>query len=165
MQVLQGVREAFLGTAGYADWLMLVLPVLAGAGALWLLVAVASRVARRDWIQATLMLVSYPMFAVWLRATEAAGALALSLTVQPARWDGLMAKLLLGLAAASFLSVRLRRRDMKLLLPLAVGVCSAGYLVHQIWGSPGMFRHFVLPAVLLGVVVSPAAIPARPNRG
>ena len=110
----------------------------------WLIASTAVRVARRDWILLSLMLLPLPVIAIWvLTVTHSAGFLVnalQSLETRFNKWDSAMAYFFAGLGVTTALFVRIRQRAWKVIAVIAVGIFGSALAFRSFWGNLGLFR-------------------------
>jgi hypothetical protein len=131
-------------------WHLAVLIVIY-AFSLWLIAAATMAVARTDWILVSLMLLPLPMLAIWLISVSQSGQIldALhSLEGRFSRWDGAMAGIFLLLGVTTVLFIRVRRRAVKVVSVLAVGIVGGAVAVSSMWGE---FAVLKVVAVAVGL--------------
>ena len=120
---------------------------------IWLIASTAVRVARRDWILLSLMLVPLPVIAIWvLTVTQSAGILVHALRSIEARfsqWDSAMACFFAVLGVTTALFVRIRQRAWKVIAVIAMGIVGSALALRSFWGSLGVFRLLAVTVFLL----------------
>jgi hypothetical protein len=123
------------------------------------------RAARRDWVNAALLLLPLPMFGAWLLAVERFGGLgAAGPSVAAAlRWDPSMARLCLLLAGASALSIRSRSRPLKAAAILAAGIGGGAMIVRVTSADAGLAGLVVASLVSAALLAAPALLAGRPR--
>ena len=144
--VASTVAYFFNGRGTPASFWHLAALALLFAFTLWLIASMAVVVARRDLILLSLMLLPIPVLVLWIMTeTQFAGFLPkalISLESGFSRWDGAMAVffLLLGIASAAF--VRVRVRAIKVTAVILVGIIGSAIVARSLWGSIG-FVHLL----------------------
>jgi hypothetical protein len=131
--------------------------------ALWLVATSALRVARRDWIFLSLLLLPLPVLGIWTFTVDQTGQFFLTLVGGQghfAKWDSSMAYFSVILGITSVVFIRLRRRLFKAGTILVIGIVGGAIAVRS-------FREdltlVALAAVCLGlflVLISPLLIRA-----
>jgi hypothetical protein len=110
----------------------------------WLIASTAVRVARRDWILLSLMLLPRPVIAIWvLTVTQSAGFLVdalRSIETRFSQWDSAMAYFFAGLGVTTALFIRIRQRAWKVIAVIAVGIVASALALRSFWGDLGLFR-------------------------
>lgn len=91
------------------------------------------RVANRDWILASVMLVPLPVLGPWLYNLAATGGLFQRVSSVIFSWDGDMAMIMIALAATTAVFVRLGRRGIKAVALIVLGLTSGAFVVHTLW--------------------------------
>jgi hypothetical protein len=150
--VAQTVSYLFSGRGTPAPlWVLSGLAVLY-AFTIWLIASTAVRVARRDWILLTLMLLPLPVIGIWvLTVTQTAGILVDALRSIEARfsqWDSAMAYFFALLGVTTALFVRIRQRAWKMIAVIAVGIVGSALALRSFWGVLGLFRLIVIMVCL-----------------
>jgi hypothetical protein len=135
---------------------------------LWLLVSAVIRVARRDWIFVSLMLLPLPVLAIWLISVTQTGIVlpdALrGLGDRFSRWDSAMASFCATLGVTCVLFIRVRQRALKALSVISVGMVGSAAVVRSIWADPGLFSLVVVSFCLLLFLTSPFLVHAFVGR-
>jgi hypothetical protein len=120
---------------------------------LWLIASTAVSVARRDWILLSLMLLPLPVLGVWLiMVTQSPGFLLDTLrgiTEPSIRWDGAMAGFFFTLGVTTALFVRMRRRALKGVVVIAVGILGSASAARSFWSGLGAVQLAALALCLL----------------
>jgi len=132
---------------------------------LWIIIRTAVRVIRRDWILASFMLVTLPIFSSWLLNVEQAGGLFRESSAVVYRWDAPMALALalLGITSAAF--IRLRQRRLKVGALLSVGSLSLAMVGYNLWGGLGLLGFFSLSIFMLVFLLIPALVESKIGHG
>ncbi len=165
-----------MSAVGYGAWwvvtkrsLPLSLPIYLASFAyiafsLWAVIRIVSKVARRDWVMASLSILPMPFLAYWFfyfysrkEVLQSAG--------QPVReLDSSVAIVFLILAAATAIFFRIGRR----LVRVAILVITAPSMVVLAWlsyqGGPGHMAIFAFAAISLAVLLSPALFDLTSSR-
>jgi hypothetical protein len=129
-----------------------------------IIISTTVRVVRRDWILASLMLVPLPILGIWLFNVEQAGGLFHGGAMLH-QWDGAMASVLIVLAAASAIFIRLRQRVLKAGALIIIGMLAGAIAVNNIWGNLSFLGLLVVSLLLLLFLLSPALLEARIGHG
>jgi hypothetical protein len=128
----------------------------------WLIASTAVTAARRDWILLSLMLLPLPVMGFWLvTVSQSVGVLANALQSLEARfsaWDGAMADFFLVLAVTTALFVRVRRRHVKVLAVVAVGVIASGVAARRLLVTIAPMQFIVVLACLAAFITVPLLI-------
>ncbi|MBI4285983.1 MAG: hypothetical protein HY670_08845 [Chloroflexi bacterium] len=156
----------FLGRSeAFPDIRMFLLMIALFSLGLWTIVRTTMRVVRRDWVLASLMLVPLPILGSWLFNIEQMGGLLRSAGNAIYQWDTAMSLVLFMLAGASAVFIRLRRRTLKIIALITLGVI-AGTMAGQIlWGNPGFLGLLAAAFLMLLFLVGPALLEARIGHG
>lgn len=130
----------------------------------WLLVSAVLRVARRDWIFVSLMLLPLPVLAVWLVSVTQGGGHILDalrgLEARFSRWDTAMAYFCATLGVTSMLFIRIRQRAVKVLAIISVGIVGSASVVRGIWGAQDLLSLIGVSLCLFLFLTSPILIHA-----
>jgi hypothetical protein len=157
----QAGRSAF---SDYVDspGLLLVLTIICiFVSLLWTLAIMTIRVAKRDWILASVMLVCLPIVGCWLfNIVETGGIGALGAT-SAHKWDGQMARALLALAATAAAFVRLRRRTLKIASVVLIGPAVLMTVVNSLWEGLGFFQQAGWVVFMATLLLIPTWLEAR----
>ncbi|HVO38622.1 MAG TPA: hypothetical protein VMV03_06280 [Spirochaetia bacterium] len=135
---------------------------------IWLVAATTVKIARRDWILVSLMLLPLPVLAIWLiTVSRSEGYLLNALRGfegRFSRWDTAMALFCATLGVASVFFVRIRQRLLKAGAVLAVGIVGGAAVLRSFWGLGGLFAIIVLSLSLLAFLTSPFLLKALLGR-
>jgi hypothetical protein len=115
-------------------WVLLLVCVLL-VSSLWIIIRATVLVVRRDWILASLMLVPLPILVSWLFSMEQVGGLFGSSGPVLYQWDAAMASVLIVLAGASAIFIRLRLRVLKEWALVTLGVIAFTKTGQILWGG------------------------------
>ena len=144
-------------------WHLAALAVLY-AFTVWLIASTAVRVARRDWILLSLMLLPLPVIAIWvLTVTHSAGFFVNALRSLESRfsqWDFAMACFFAGLGVTPALFVRIRQRAWKVIAVIAVGIVGSSLALRSLWGGLGLFRLIAISICLFLFLTIPLLLKA-----
>jgi len=126
--------------------------------AFWIVLAVVSRVLKRDWLLVSYMLAPLPLLGIWITAIDRGGQILFSLGIHIHQWDRnmLLAFLLLGLSAALF--IRLRQRLLKVAILLVIGMGSTIIAGWTVLGANHFFNLLLISAIPISTVLIPAAL-------
>ncbi|HET6485962.1 MAG TPA: permease prefix domain 1-containing protein [Spirochaetia bacterium] len=109
---------------------------------LWLIATASVRVARRDWILVSLMLLPLPVLLVWMvTITRLDGfyqSFLRGMESGISRWDGGMAYFCLVLGVTTVVFVRMRQRALKVLAIIVVGMICGALALRNLWGDVGL---------------------------
>jgi len=145
-------------------WILLLIATLI-VFSVWVIVRTTVRVVKRDWILASLMLVSLPVVGSWLFNLEQVGGLFQGTGAALHQWDMPMALAvaMLGVTSATF--VRLRQRVLKIGALTTVGTLALAIVGHNLWGDLGFFGLVGASLLSLLFLLSPALLEARIGHG
>jgi hypothetical protein len=123
-------------------WQMALLGALY-AFTVWLIAAAAVRIARRDWILLSLMLLPLPVLALWMVAVTQSGSVLVdalrSLGGRFSNWDAAMGWIFTVLGVTTALFVRVRQRRVKIGAVIAVGIAGTVIAARSLWEGFGLF--------------------------
>lgn len=135
---------------------------------IWLLASATLKIARRDWIFVSLMLLPLPILAIWLiTVSRSEGYLLNALQgfeIRFSRWDAAMAWFCATLGVACVVFVRIRQRALKAIAIFAVGMVGGAAVAKSIWGLPGLFGLILLSLAFLAFLTSPFLLKAVISR-
>jgi hypothetical protein len=128
---------------------------------LWLVIRFASRVARPDWVMASLAVLPIPFLAYWFFYFYSRDNLLQSAGQSLEKVDSSAAIVFLILAAATAVFFRIGRRMVRvaLLIITAPSMIVLAWVSYQ--GGPGYLAVFVFAAVSLAALLSPALLDLR----
>jgi hypothetical protein len=129
--------------------------------AIWIIVRTTVRVARRDWILASLMLVPLPIVGGWLLNLEQVGGLFRGDSAALHLSDISMGLALVTLAVTSATFVRVRQRVLKVGALMSIGTIAMAMIAHNLWGSQTFLGLLASSLFLLLLVLSPALLEAK----
>lgn len=125
---------------------------------LWLVATSALRVARRDWIFLSLVLLPLPVLGIWTFTVDQTGQFFLSLVggqTELSRWDSAMAYFSLILGLTSVVFIRARRRALKAAAVLLIGILGGALAVRGFRQDVGLLSFLGISLSLLLVLLSP----------
>ena len=156
--VYHSIYGILVGSGVSAEHLTLLLFLGLYGVAFWIILAVVSRVLKRDWLLVSYMLAPLPLLGIWITAIDRGGQILFSLGVQVHQWDRnmLLALLLLGLSAALFMRLRQRLSKVAVLLVISMGsTIIAGWTV---LGANDFFNLLLISAIPISTVLIPAVL-------
>ncbi len=137
--------------------------------AFWLIATTAVKVARRDWILLSLMLLPLPVLGIWaITVTQSAGVLVDALKglgSRFSRWDAAMGCFFLALGITTALFVRLRQRVLKVGAVIAVGMIGGAIAAGSLWGGLNFFRFIAVCLCLLLFLTVPLLLRTMVGHG
>ncbi len=131
----------------------------------WVIVRTTIRVVKRDWILASLMLVSLPVVGTWLFNLEQVGGLFEGTGAALHQWDVPMALALAVLGVTSATFVRLRQRVLKIGALTTVGTLALAIVSYNLWGDIGFLGLLGASLLSLLFLLSPALLETRIGHG
>jgi hypothetical protein len=163
---LEQTAAFILGRSGALPsiWILLLIGALFSFS-LWIIIRTTIRVVRRDWVLASLMLVPLPILGSWLFNVEQLGSLFQASRLELYQWDALMASVLILLAAASAIFIRLRKRILKAGALIILGVIAGTIAGHILWGDPGFLGLLASAFLMLLFLLGPALLEAKIGHG
>jgi len=163
--LVQAVSFLFWQSETFPDiWVFLLISIFC-LFSIWIIVRTTIRVAHRDWILASLMLVPLPIVGGWLLNLEQAGGL-LEGTVEELNFADIsmaLALFILGVMSSAF--ILLRQRVLKLGALLSIGSIALAMIAHNLWGNHGFLGFLITSLLLLILLLSPALLKARMRHG
>ncbi len=165
-----------MSAVGYGAWgvvtsgaLPLGIPIYAASFAylafsLWIVIKVVSKVARRDWVMASLAVLPIPFLAYWFFYFYDRGALLQSTGQTLRAVDNSAAIVFLIVALATALFFRIGRRLVRVALLVITAPCMIvlAWLSYQ--GGPGYMAVFAFSAISLIVLLIPALFDLKDHR-
>lgn len=133
--------------------------------AIWIILRTTIRVARRDWILASLMIVPLPIVGGWLLNLDQVGGLfqgSVKALQLPDTSMGL-ALITLGITSAAF--IRLRQRVLKVGALVSIGSIAMAMIAHDLWGNQSFLGLLATSLFLLLLLLSPAYLEAKLGHG
>jgi hypothetical protein len=116
------------------------------------------RVAERDWLLASLMLVPLPIIGGWLASLRSMHGFFQGPAVMLHALDGEMSLALIALAVTSAAFVLVRQRVLKIGGLTVVGTLAAATVGHSLWGAQGLFGLLAASLLLLLFILSPVVV-------
>ena len=156
--VYNSIYGILVGSGASAEHVTLLLFLGLYAVAFWMVLAVVSRILKRDWLLVAYMLLPLPLLGIWITAIDGVGQALFTLGVQVHRWDRnmVLALLLLGLSAALFL--RLRQRLSKVAALLMIGTGSTIIAGWTVLGANQFSNLVLISAIPISTVLIPAVL-------
>ena len=134
------------------------------ATSLWFVARIVSRVARRDWVMASLTIMSVPFLVYWFLFFYNQEEMLVSNGHHFQGVDSSAAIVFMLLAGATVMFFRLGHRVARvaLLFITVPSMCVLAWMSYQ--GGPGFLAVFTLSAMCLAVLLGPALMDKRPSR-
>jgi hypothetical protein len=162
--MVQILRFVFLGVGAPISLWALAGLLAYYTGATWFMMWAVAKVARKDWLFVSLMLLPLPVLGIWALAVEHSGIPMFAYVGEAASahaaWDSALAFFCFVLGLASTVFIRVRRRMIKAVAIIVVGMFGGALLVCTIRGDMGVSRIFIVSLCLLGILVSPLILHA-----
>lgn len=163
--VTQAVTSLISGQEQFNSIMVLLVALVLLVPCVWILVRISTSVVRRDWILASLMLVTVPVAVGWLWNMERFGGLFSGSAEGLHSLDVAMSLALSTLGVTSATFIRLRQRVLKVGALVVIGSIALSTVVHNIWGDKGLLSTLVASLLMFLVVLSPALLEARIGHG
>jgi hypothetical protein len=162
LTVLEQTVHFFLGESSFLPnvWILLLVGIFFVCS-IWIIIRTTIRVARRDWILASLMLTPLPVLGSWLFNIEKMGGLFNGGLATFYQWDTSMAMVLFVLAIASATFIRLRKRIFKGIALLTLALISTTIIGNILWNDLGFFGFLTVSVLSLLFLLSPVLIQTR----
>lgn len=145
-------------------WVLMLISALC-LFAIWIIVRTTVRVARRDWILASLMLVPLPIIGGWLLNLERVGGLFQGSSKALHLSDTSMALALITLGLTSAVFIRLRQRVLKVGALVSIGSIAMAMIAHNLWGDQSFLGLLGTSLLLVILLLSPALLEAKIGHG
>jgi hypothetical protein len=155
----------FWGQGSLPDIPILLLVFAFLALSFWVIISTTIRVVKRDWILASLMLVPLPILGSWIFNIDRMGGLFRGNLPSFYQWDSSMALVLMVLALASAIFVRLRKRIFKGIALMTLAFISMTIIGHILWEGQGFFGLLAASILSLLFLVSPVLLEAKLGHG
>jgi hypothetical protein len=126
--------------------------------AFWLILSTTIRVARRDWLLASFMLIPLPVLGLWVFELERIGGFFQPPSPAIFMWDGKMAAVSLVLAITLSAYVRLHQRRARKFGLMFIGANALAFVVHSIWTQLTLLPVVLISLCLLLLLLSPAFV-------
>lgn len=154
-----GQSLSFVLSGGSAPNLALLLLVVVFCVLSASVIAVTTvRVAWRDWLLASLMLVPLPLVGGWLASLQGMHGFFRGPAAGLHQLDGEMSLALVALAVTSAGFVLVRQRVLKIGGLAVVGTLAAATVGHNLWGEQGLFGLLSASFLLLLFILSPVVV-------
>jgi hypothetical protein len=156
--VYQSIYSIVIGSGVSAEHVALLLFLGLYGVAFWIVLAVVSRILKRDWLLVSYMLLPLPLLGIWITAIDGVGQVLFALGLQVHQWDRnmVLALLLLGLSAALFM--RLRQRLTRVAILLVIGTGSTIIAGWTVLGANHFFNLLLISAIPISTVLIPAVL-------
>jgi hypothetical protein len=126
--------------------------------AFWIVLAVVSRILKRDWLLVSYMLLPLPLLGIWITAIDGVGQVLFDIGLRVHLWDRNMviALLLVGIAAVMF--TRLRQRLSRVATLMVIGMGSTLIAGWTVLGANDFFNLLLISAIPVSAVLIPAVL-------
>jgi hypothetical protein len=160
----QTLRFVFMGVGAPVTLWALAGLVAYFAAVSWLMMWAVVKVAKRDWLFVSLMLLPLPVLGIWALAVEQSGNPMFTYVREAvpvyAVWDSSLAFFCFVLGVTSTVFIRARQRILKAGAIIVVGMVGGALALCSIWGDMGLLRLLTASLCLLGILISPLLIHA-----
>jgi hypothetical protein len=156
--VYHSIYSILVGSGISAEHVTLLLFLGLYGVAFWIVLAVVSRILKRDWLLVSYMLLPLPLLGIWIIAIDGGNQVLFALGVQVHQWDRNMLLALLLLALSSALFMRLRQRLSKVAILLVIGMGSTVIAGWTVLGANNFFNLLLISAIPFSTVLIPAVL-------
>jgi hypothetical protein len=126
--------------------------------AFWIVLAVVSRILKRDWLMVSYMLLPLPLLGIWIATIDGVGQVLFTAGLRVHQWDRSMVLALLLLSLSAALFMRLRQRLIKVATLLVIGMASTTIASWTVLGADHFFNLLLISAIPISTVLIPAAL-------
>jgi hypothetical protein len=126
--------------------------------AFWIVLAVVSRILRRDWLLVSFMLLPLPLLGIWIAAIDSVGQVLFIRGLTVHQWDRSMVLALLHLSLSAALFMRLRQRLSKIATLLFIGMGSTIIAGWSMLGANNFFNLLLLSSIPVFTALIPAVL-------
>jgi hypothetical protein len=126
--------------------------------AFWIVLAVVSRILKRDWLLVSYMLLPLPLLGIWIIAIDNLGQLLFDSGLPVHQWDRSMVLALLLLALSAALFTRLRQRLLRVAVLLVIGMGSTLIAGWTVLGANNFLNLLLICSVPVSTVLIPASL-------
>jgi hypothetical protein len=128
------------------------------AVAFWIILAVVSRILRRDWLSVSFMLLPLPLLGIWITQIDNVGQVLFTEGLSVHQWDRSMLPALLLLSLSGALFIRFRHRLSKVAVLLVIGMGSTLIAGWGMLGANNFFNLLLISVIPVSTVLIPAAL-------
>jgi len=156
--VYQSIYNIVIGSGVSAEHVTLLLFLGLYGVAFWIVLAVVSRILKRDWLLVSYMLMPLPLLGIWIAAIDDMGQVLFALGLRIHQWDRSMVLALLLLSLSTALFTRLRQRLSKVATLLVIGMGSTMIAGWTVLGANHFLNLLLISAIPISTVLIPAAL-------
>ncbi|MEE9247269.1 MAG: permease prefix domain 1-containing protein [Dehalococcoidia bacterium] len=132
--------------------------------AAWIILSTTIKVARRNWMLASLMLLPLPVIVTWLTLQERVGGLFGGSSHELHQLDGTMSLVHITLALTTVIFLLLRDRTYKVCALMAVALFLFAAILRSADADMGLLSMAIAGLLILGLLLSPAVIESVADR-
>jgi hypothetical protein len=126
--------------------------------AFWIVLAVVSRILKRDWLMVSYMLLPLPLLGIWITAIDGVGEVLWTYGLEVHQWDRSMVLALLLLSLCAVVFMRLRQRLSKVVTLLIIGMGSTIIAGWSMLGANNFFNLLLIAAIPVSTVLIPTVL-------
>jgi hypothetical protein len=156
--VYQSIFKLLIGSGVSSEHVGLFLFLGLYGVAFWIVLAVVSRILRRDWLLVSFMLLPLPLLGIWITAIDSVGQVLFTRGLTVHQWDRSMLLALLLLSLSAVLFMRLRQRLSKIATLLVIGMGSTIIAGWSMLGANNFFNLLLLSSIPVFTVLFPAVL-------
>ncbi len=156
--VYQSIFKVVIGSGVSSEHVGLLLFLGLYAVAFWIVLAVVSRILKRDWLLVSFMLLPLPLLGIWITAIDGVGQVLFIRGLTVHQWDSSMVLALLLLSLSAVLFMRLRQRLSKIATLLVIGMGSTIIAGWSMLGANNFFNLLLLSSIPVFTVLFPAVL-------
>jgi hypothetical protein len=156
--VYQSIFKLLIGSGVSSEHVGLFLFLGLYGVAFWIVLAVVSRILRRDWLLVSFMLLPLPLLGIWITAIDGVGQVLFTRGLTVHQWDRSMLLALLLLSLSAVLFMRLRQRLSKIATLLVIGMGSTIIAGWSMLGANNFFNLLLLSSIPVFTVLFPAVL-------
>ena len=162
--VIGQTADLFFSSGPVPDtWAMVGLVIFLPMAA-WIILSTTIKVARRNWMLASLMLLPLPVIITWLTLQQRVGGLFGGSSHALHQLDGTMALVHITLALTTIIFLLLRDRTYKVCALMAVALFLFAAILHSADADMGLLSTAIAGLLILGLLLSPAVIESVSDR-
>jgi hypothetical protein len=156
--VYQSIYGIVVGSGASSEHVTLLLFLGLYGVSFWIVLAVLSRILKRDWLLVSYMLLPLPLLGIWIIAIDSLGPFLFDIRLPVHQWDRSMVLALLLLALSAGLFTRLRQRLSRVAAVLVIGMGSTLIAGWTVLGANNFFNLLLISTVPVSTVLIPAAL-------
>jgi hypothetical protein len=156
--VYNSIYKLVIGSGVSSEHVRLLLFLGLYGVAFWIVLAVVSRILRRDWLLVSFMLLPLPLLGIWIAAIDSVGQVLFIRGLTVHQWDRSMVLALLLLSLSAALFMRLRQRLSKIATLLFIGMGSTIIAGWSMLGANNFFNLLLLSSIPVFTALIPAVL-------